>query len=80
MVRPDSFFSRIARDLIWTFHAITFALFFVLGSVSCEVSEILGGLQMGLCAVAFLLSLITGRIGCLIVSALMLIAVPAVMH
>ena len=80
MIHPDSLFSRIARDLIWVFLGISLSLLFVHDHVDCNVSGILGDIQMGLCAASFLLSLITRRFGALLVSALLFILVPAFAH
>ena len=80
MIKPDSLFSRVARDLIWMFIGISFTLLFVHEHVDCNVAGILGAVQLGLCAASFLLSLITSRFGCLIVSALLGLIVPAFTH
>jgi hypothetical protein len=80
MIQPDSLFSRIVRDLIWVFLGISLFLLFVHDHVNCDVSGILGDVQMGLCAASFLLSLITHRFGTLIVSALLFFIVPAFVH
>ncbi len=80
MIQSDSLFSRIVRDLIWVFLGISLFLLFVHDHVDCNVSGILGDVQMGLCAASFLLSLITRRFGALLVSALLFILVPAFAH
>lgn len=78
--QPDSFLSRIARDLIWVFLGMSFSLLFVHEHVGCDMSGVLGDVQMGLCAASFLLSLMIRRFGWLMISALLFIIVPAFVH
>ena len=80
MRKPDSFFSRIVRDLIWAFLILATALCFVHEHVNCELSDILAAVQWGLCGVVFLLSLATLNVGGMIVAFLVSCLVPAVSH
>ena len=80
MVKPDTLFSRIVRDLIWAFLILATALCFVHEHVDCELSNILALVQWGLCGVAFLLSLATLNVGGMIAAFLVSCLVPAVAH
>ena len=80
MVKPVSFFSRIARDQIWAFLILATALCFVHEHVNCELSDILAVIQWGLCGAAFLLSLATLNVGGMIAAFLVSCLVPAVAH
>ena len=62
MSKPDSLFSRLARDLIWAFIGISFALLFVQKHVDGEMEVLLTLVQWVLGGMAFLLSLVTKNI------------------
>ncbi len=80
MRKPDSFLSRIARDLTWAFLILATALCFVHEHVNCELSDILAVVQWGLSGAAFLLSLATLNVSGMIAAFLVSCLVPAVAH
>ena len=76
MSKPDSLFSRLARDLIWVFIGISFALLFVQKHVDSEMEVLLTLVQWVLGGMAFLLSLVTKNIAGVIATIILSFLLP----